>query len=71
MPQVPDCYDPVQQAEQQEAAWDRLVEKFPVCTLCRSRIFPGNKVHTAHFMVVCNSCVNILNDDYEILEDPE
>ena len=69
-PEIPNCYDPVHQAEQRETEWDRFVEKLPACTLCRERIFPGSKVHTAHFMVVCSSCVEILNDDYEILEDP-
>jgi len=70
-PEMPNCYDPVHQAEQREAEWDRYVEKLPVCTLCRERIFPGNKVHTAHFMAVCSYCVEILNDDYEILEEPD
>lgn len=69
-PEIPNCYDPVHQAEQRDAEWDRLVEQLPVCTLCRERIFPGSKVHTAHFMAVCSSCLEILNDDYEILEDP-
>lgn len=69
-PGIPNCYDPAHQAEQQEAEWDRFVEQLPVCTLCRERIFPGSRVHTAHFMAVCSSCVEILNDDYEILEDP-
>jgi hypothetical protein len=69
-PGIPNCYDPAHQAEQREAEWDRFVEQLSVCTLCRERIFPGSKVHTAHFMAVCSSCVEILNDDYEILEDP-
>ena len=68
-PEIPDCYDPIYQAEEREAKWDRYVEKLPVCTLCRSRIFPGSKIHTACCMVVCASCVETLNDDYEILEE--
>lgn len=70
-PEIPNFYDPVHQAEQREAEWDRFVEKLPVCTFCRERIFPGRKVHTACCMVVCSSCVEILNDDYEILEEPD
>lgn len=68
---IPNCYDPVYQAEQREAEWDRFVEKLPVCTLCRCRISPGNKIHTAHKMVVCASCVETLNDDFEFVEEPE
>ena len=66
---IPDCYDPVHQAEQREAEWDRLVENLPVCTLCRKTIFPGGKLHTANCMVVCPSCVEELNENIEILED--
>lgn len=70
-PEIPNCYDPAHQAEQREAEWDRFVEKLPVCTLCRARIFPGNKVHTAHFMAVCSPCVETLIEDYEILEEED
>lgn len=66
---IPDCYDPVAQAEQREAEWDSFMEKLPICTLCGTRIRPGDKVHAAHSQVVCASCVEILNDDYEILEE--
>lgn len=68
---IPKCYDPAHQAERREAEWDRFVEKLPTCTLCRRKLFPGQKLHTASYMIVCDSCVEELNDDYEIVEEPE
>ncbi len=68
-PEIPNCYDPIHQAEQREAAWDRLIKDIPVCTLCRKQIFPGDKFHTAGCMPVCPSCVEELNENIEILED--
>ena len=70
-PIIPNCYDPIYQAEQREAAWDRLVENLPVCTLCRKTVFPGGKLHTANCRVVCSSCVEELNENIEIVEEPE
>ena len=67
--EIPDCYDPVRQEEERQADWDRFVEKLPVCTLCRKTILPGGRMHTAGLMVVCSSCVEELNDDYEIVEE--
>lgn len=71
MPIIPDCYDPVRQAERREAEWDNFIEKLPACTLCRKTLFPGEKFHTASYMIVCHSCVEELNENIEIVEDPE
>lgn len=68
---IPDCYDPVRQAERREAEWDSFIEKLPACTLCRKTMFPGEKIHIASFMIVCHSCVEELNENIEIVEDPE
>ncbi len=68
-PEIPNCYDPAHQAEQREAMWDGFVENLPVCTLCQKQIFPGGKVHTARYKVVCPSCVEELNENIEVLED--
>lgn len=69
--QIPSCYDPVFQAERRETQWDRLVDTLPVCTLCKRKLFPGDKFHTASYMIVCPRCVDELNENIEIVEDPE
>lgn len=66
---IPDCFDPVYQEEQRQAKWDRFIDKLPVCTLCRKLLLPGQKIHTASFMVVCSSCVEELNENVEIVEE--
>ena len=68
---LPDCYDPVFQAQEREAEWDRFAANLPVCTLCRKKLLPGQKFHAACYMVVCPSCVEELNENYEFVEDPE
>ena len=70
-PIIPDCYDPVYQAEQREAEWDTFAKKLPVCTVCRQKLSPGTKFHTASCVVVCASCLEELNENLEIVEDPE
>lgn len=66
--QIPDCYDPVYQEERRQAQWDKYAEDLPVCTLCRRRLYPGDKFHTARFMVVCTSCTDELNENVDIVE---
>lgn len=68
---IPDCYDPIHQVEKREADWDRFAANLPVCKLCRKAMHPGQKIHTASCMIVCSSCVEILNDNFEILEEPK
>ena len=64
-----DCYDPVAQEERRQARWDRLVDKLPVCTLCKKTLHPGDVFHTAGCMPVCPSCVDELHQNIEILEE--
>lgn len=66
---IPDCYDPVVQEERRQASWDKTVKSLPECSLCRKKIFPGEKFHTAGRMAVCPSCVGELNENIEILEE--
>ena len=68
---IPNCYDPITREEQRQAEWDRYVEKLPACTLCRRNLFPGQKFHTAGHLIVCTSCVEELNENIEIVEEPE
>ena len=65
---IPNCYDPVAQEEQRQADWDRFAEDLPVCTLCRKRLYPGDRFHTASFMVVCPACVEELTENIDIVE---
>lgn len=68
---IPDCYDPVVQAERRDADWDKFVAKLPVCTLCKQKLFPEQKFHTACHMIVCPRCVDELNENYDFVEDPD
>lgn len=66
--QMPDCYDPVRQAEKREEHWDDYISQLPTCALCSRRIYPGEKVHTAHYKRVCTNCKEQLEDDVDIVE---
>lgn len=66
--QMPDCYDPVRQAERREEHWDDYVMHLPVCALCSRRLYPGVKYHEAHHKVVCLSCKEELDDNVDIVE---
>lgn len=66
--QIPNCYDPVQQAERREEHWDDYVMKLPACTLCKRRLYPGTKFYTAHYQIVCPSCKDELEDNVDIVE---
>lgn len=69
MPVIPDCYDPVRQEEQRQAEWDKLVELLPVCTLCKRKLYPEEKFHTASHQIVCTRCMDELNENIDIVED--
>lgn len=69
--EIHDCYDPVRQAERREAKWDRYLAKFPVCAICRKVILPGSKLHAARCATVCSSCMELLNDNCEIIEEEQ
>ena len=65
---LPDCYDPVFQEERRQFEWDEFADTLPVCTLCKRRLYPGNKVHTASHEIVCQSCKSELDDNEDIVE---
>lgn len=65
---IPECYDPVRQAERREEHWDDYVAVLPVCTLCRRRLYPGTKFHTAHYQIVCTRCKDELDENIETVE---
>lgn len=65
---LPDCYDPVFQVERREAEWDAFVDMLPVCTLCKRKLYPGDKFHTASYWIVCPRCVEELQENEDIVE---
>lgn len=65
---IPDCYDPVSQAEQREKDWDDHISQLPRCVLCSRVIYPGSKFHAAHYKTVCTSCKEELDGDVDIVE---
>ena len=66
--QIPNCYDPVYQAECREKVWDDYSDKLKKCVLCGEYIYPGTKFHTAHCQIVCTSCKEELEDNVDIVE---
>lgn len=66
--QIPNCYDPVCQAERREKAWDDYTNKLKKCVLCGEYIHPGTKFHTAHCQSVCTICKEELDDNVDIAE---
>lgn len=62
---IPECYDPVYQAERLAMEQDRLMENTVQCTICRRTLYPGDKIHVAQFFVVCPSCYEELGENIE------
>lgn len=72
---LPDCYDPVYQAEQREADWDRYSSQFPRCSCCGERIFSGKNryelfVHN-DCLTICEDCKDEMLESEYIVEDIE
>lgn len=65
---IPDCYDPQIQEDHRQRQWDEFADTLPVCTLCRRRLYPGDKFHTASFMVVCPRCLEELQENEDVVE---
>lgn len=65
---IPDCYDPVFQAESRERSWDEYADTLPVCALCNRRLYPGDKFHTASHQIVCVICLEELAENKDIVE---
>ncbi len=64
---IPDCYDPIYQAEQMALQQDKLMENTCCCHLCRRTMYPGDKIHVASCFVVCPSCLEELQENIEII----
>ena len=62
---IPNCYDPVYQAERLAFEQDNLMENTVCCNVCRQTMYPGDKIHVAKFFVVCPSCFEELGENIE------
>lgn len=62
---IPDCYDPVAQAERLAMEQDKLMEDTMCCSICRCTLYPGNKYHKHQCTVVCPSCLDGLIEGVE------
>lgn len=65
---LPNCYEPVFQEERRQKEWDEYADTLPVCTLCKRKLYPGDKFHTASYTVVCPRCVEELQENEDIVE---
>lgn len=65
---LPDCYDPVYQEERRQQEWDEYADALPVCTLCRRRLYPGDKFRTARYQIVCTRCMDELGENEDVVE---
>ena len=66
---IPNCYDPVCQAERLALQQDKLMENTVCCDICRRTLYPGDKIHVASYFVVCPSCVEELTENVEVVDN--
>ena len=64
---IPDCYDPVYQAEQLALEQDKLMEKTLCCSICRCTLYHGDKYHEYRGVVVCSFCLEELNENADFV----
>ncbi len=63
----PDCYDPVIQAEQREALWDKYIANLPVCDVCGLNFTKGSTLRgRAGDVTLCKDCIEVLEENMEI-----
>lgn len=60
---IPDCYDPIYQAERREAEADRRAAMLPKCCFCERLIYPGNPYREHLARSVCEDCFAELEDN--------
>jgi predicted RNA-binding Zn-ribbon protein involved in translation (DUF1610 family) len=65
---IPNCYDPVYQAERFAMEQDKLMENTMQCTACGKTLYPGDKFHKCNNLVICPSCLEEMNDSLETVE---
>lgn len=67
---IPDCYDPIYQAERRESRWDKYAKTFRRCDLCGCLIHPGDKYRECYSGSVCADCFEELSK-FELIEGGE
>lgn len=58
---IPDCYDPIHQAEAREDAWSKTLATLPRCCICEREIL--GRYHEYLARTVCESCFSGLEDN--------
>lgn len=65
---IPDCYDPVYQAEQREREYDRVQALLPKCCFCEQRIQPGQPYREYLALQVCGPCFEELKESIQVVD---
>ncbi len=60
--------DPAYEEDRRQLEWDKFAENLPICTLCRRRLYPGVKFHTARYQIVCTRCKEELDESEDVVE---
>lgn len=68
---IPDCYDPIYQAERLAAEIDKRLEAALTCALCGDTIQPGQRYHTTEDKAVCRFCADEIAKNVFILEEEQ
>lgn len=67
---IPDCYDPVFQAEQLAREQDLYMDSLPECSICEGRIYPGKAIFFLRYkrqdLTLCRNCVQEIIDSKEL-----
>lgn len=70
--EIPDCYDPVYQAEARESDWDSHSSRFPVCERCGAPITDFKLIHIEkHAEFYHLSCIEAMEEFNEAAEMEE
>lgn len=60
--------EPWMEADAREKRWDDYAASFPRCALCNRSIVAGKKYYSARHQVVCKSCKEELDDNWDYVE---
>lgn len=63
-----DNSEPYVQEELHRKNLDAVENRLPVCTLCRQRLYPGARIHTARHQIICSHCLEELEENEDIVE---
>lgn len=54
---LPDCYDPANQADTLQKEWDRKCEAFPRCDKCGGSLYPHDTYTELGDHLYCEKCI--------------